>query len=354
MFPFRLKRAPASTLPGETTAPYQPAPEWPESFAQHPFTFEREHITTRTPEAHAFVSRIVDHAKIGEWFAPFEPRRPSIHYGNNGGAQWSGASFDPRTGWLYVTTNELPYLIAVAEDLDAPPLRPPTAGENVYQRACAACHGPRLQGVGIAPALRGLRSRMSDEQIVSLLATGRGSMPPSPPMTAEETRQLLDFLLVRDRPQPPRDPNVPPRYVHASSSRLLDPEGYPGIKPPWGTLNCLDLNTGKLRWKVPLGEYPALAKAGVPKTGAPNYGGAITTAGGLVFCAGTPDAKLRAFDSDTGEELWAGALPFDGSTPPATYEFNGRQYVVVAAPGVRMLGGPKGDAWVAFALPDNN
>jgi quinoprotein glucose dehydrogenase len=350
LFPFRLRRAPESVLPGEKTARYQPDVQWPEPFIQHVFTFKPEDITTRTPAAREYISGLVAQARIGQWFAPPEPAKPAIYYGDNGGANWPGASYDPTTGYLYITANELPWIISIARSDDAPPLKPATAGEKQYQQWCAACHGATRGGVGVAPPLRGLRHHLNDEQIIALMKTGRGAMPASPPMTDLQQKQLLDFLLVRDRPQPPPAPGVPPQYSHSASKRLLDAEGYPGIKPPWGTLNCLDLNTGKIVWKVPLGEYPELTKAGVAKTGTENYGGSMTTAGGLVFAAGTRDAKLRAFDSATGAELWAGDLPHDGSTPPATYEVGGRQFVVVAAPGVRMLGGPVGDAWVAFAL----
>jgi quinoprotein glucose dehydrogenase len=352
LFPFRLRRAPASMVPGENTAPYQPDLALPEPFIRHVFTFFPADITTRTLEAHEFVAKLVAQANTGQWFAPHDPGRASIYYGDNGGANWPGASFDPATGRLYVTANELPWIIAIARDDDPPPLRPATAGEKLYQQICASCHGPGRMGIGVVPPLRGLRHRMDEGQMLALMKSGRGAMPPAPPLTAAQEKELLDFLLVRDRPIAAPEPGVPPRYVHANSRRLLDHEGYPGIKPPWGTLNCLDLNTGKLVWKVPLGEYPELAKAGGPKAGTENYGGAMTTAGGLVFCAGTKDAKIRAFDAQTGAELWAGDLPHDGSTPPATYEVKGRQFVVVAAPGVRMLGGPTGDAWVAFALDE--
>ena len=116
-------------------------------------------------------------------------------------------------------------------------------------------------------------------------------------------------------------------------------------------MNCLDLNTGRIVWRVPLGRYPQLNDKDAAEMGTFNSGGATTTAGGLVFAAGTRDATFRAFDSASGKELWSGPLPHDGSTPPSVYEVGGRQYVVVAAVGVRMLGGPAGDAWVAFALP---
>jgi quinoprotein glucose dehydrogenase len=161
-------------------------------------------------------------------------------------------------------------------------------------------------------------------------------------------------LLLRDRDTPPGDKKSErPRYSFTGYPRFLDNEGYPASKPPWGTLNCIDLNTGKLVWKVPLGEYPELAAQGTPITGTENYGGAILTAGGLLFCSGTRDAKIRAFDKDTGVELWSGKLPWVGSAPPTTYSIKGRQFVVIASTGNK-LGQQKeyGDAYVAFALPE--
>lgn len=351
LFPFRLRRAPASTLPGEKTAPYQPSVELPEPFVKHVFTFTRDDITTRTPEAHRFVADAVASAKLGEWFAPLAPGTNTVYFGINGGGEWTGASFDPTTGRLYVTANELPWMLSMAQDDDPPPLEPATTGEKVYQQSCASCHGPTRMGMTLAPHLRGLRHRMTDEQFLALLQTGRRLMPPITGLTDTQKTALLDFLFARDRPAVAANSGIPPRYL-PSGRRLLDHEGYPGINPPWGTLNCLDLNTGKIVWQVPLGQYAGLAKAGGPKTGTENYGGATVTAGGLVFCGGTRDATFRAFDAGSGEELWSAPLPNDGSTPPTTYEVNGRQFVVIAAPGVRMLGGPSGDAWVAFALDE--
>jgi len=119
----------------------------------------------------------------------------------------------------------------------------------------------------------------------------------------------------------------------STSERLLDENGYPGSKPPWGTLTSIDLNTGKMIWQVPFGEYDELTKNGLSITGTENYGGATGTAGDIIFATGTLDKKIRAYDANNGEELWSYELPFVGSGPPSIYFTNGKQYVVVAATG---------------------
>ena len=243
LFPFRLRRAPESALPGEKTAPYQPDMELPERFVRHQFAFSPNDITDRTPSARAFVEQAVSKANLG-WFAPFAVAKPTIFYGMLGGAEWTGAAFDPATGRLYVSANELPWSVTIALDNDAPPSKPPTAGEAVYQQLCAGCHGAELRGVGMAPPLRGLRHRMNDAGILALWRTGRGLMPPMPVADGQK-KPLLDFLLARDRPPLAIDPKAPVHYIFGNYHNLVDDEQYPGIKPPWGTLNCLDLNTGK-------------------------------------------------------------------------------------------------------------
>jgi len=352
LFPFRLRRAPVSKLPGEWTAPYQPDVELPEPFARQ--FFSRTDITTRSEEARDFVEKRVAGVNCG-WFEPFEEGKPTALYNIHGGAEWTGAAFDPRSGCLYVSANEIPWIVTVFQDDNEPRRDPkhPTLGEKLYQQNCASCHGPDRIGVGTAPPLRGLRHRLKDADVLALLKSGRNLMPPAPPMHGEEEKALLDFLFLRDLTQPvSQERPARPAYTSNGYPKLLDHENYPGNKPPWGTLNCLDLNTGRLRWKVPLGEYPELTAQGMAKTGTENFGGAMVTAGELVFCSGTRDRRIRAFDSSTGEELWSRPLPLHGTAPPATYAVNRRQFVVIAATGGGKLGGPTGDSWVAFALTE--
>ncbi len=357
IFPFRLRRAPASEVPGERTAPYQPDPELPEPISSP--EFKSDDITNRTPAAHDYVQKIVQSARIG-FYVPPSDKQPMLFHSSRGGAEWTGACIDVPTGRLYVSSNHIANLVRVTrvDEQEQDPALPPSEGKKLYLQSCAGCHQPNRQGGGMVPSLLGLRHRLNDDQVLALLKTGRNAMPPAPPMTPAQKHDLLDFLMRRHQPPPATSPsNSHPsdEYV-GGGSFLNDQDNYPGCMPPWGMLNCLDLNTGKLLWRVPLGEYEELTKRGMPVTGTENFGGPTVTAGGLVFCAGTRDRKIRAFDKDTGQELWSARLPFGGFAPPSVYEVAGREYLVIAAggggvPGLKAGSLPTGDAYVAFALP---
>lgn len=136
-----------------------------------------------------------------------------------------------------------------------------------------------------------------------------------------------------------------------SRALLFAPSHSLCTKPPWGTLTAIDVNTGAVKWEVPFGSM-ALLGSDDERTGSVNLGGLITTAGGLVFATGTLDARLHAYDIDTGHELWAGTLPTSARAMPMTFlAKDGRQYVVIAAGGHDVPGITQGDALVAFALP---
>jgi quinoprotein glucose dehydrogenase len=351
IFPFRLRRAPASDVPGEQTWPYQPDAELPESFAKLEFT--QADLTDRTEEAAEFALARFKGMRTGR-FMPCGDGQPTLYFNIDGGAEWTGACIDPETGHLYVNANHIGWAITLFRDDDPPydPNAPKTAGQIVYEKTCAVCHGKEMLGVGISPPLRGLRHRKTDDAIIQQIRNGKNGMPANPLMSEVDLKALVDYLMLRDRAIPAEVPKTErPIYSVNGYPRFYDQDGYPANKPPWGTLNCINLNSGKLEWQVPLGEYPALKAKGIPVTGTENYGGAIVTAGGLLFCSGTRDNKIRAFDKTNGKELWAAELPWAGSASPATYEIAGRQYVVVPATGVQHLGTPRGDAWVAFALP---
>ncbi|MBK9167556.1 MAG: pyrroloquinoline quinone-dependent dehydrogenase [Bryobacterales bacterium] len=148
----------------------------------------------------------------------------------------------------------------------------------------------------------------------------------------------------------PAEPDKPFRYALPERAVLQDPDGHPGMKPPWGYVTAIDMDKGEFAWRIVNGEIPALVKKGIRKTGSPSHGGTIATAGGLVYMGGTFDSKFRAFDSDSGEVLWEHQLSAGGFATPCTYEANGKQYVVIAAGGGKR-NTRSGDEFVAFALP---
>ncbi len=347
LFDFRLVKVTGRVLPGDIAAPMQPMPLLPQPFARQAYTLTE---MPASPEAQAVVLPVVQRANSGT-YPSIEEAKPTLLFNIHGGAEWTGASADPRNGKLFVTSNEIPWFVTCFRDSDPEPLKPATEGEKVYQTSCAACHGADRKGIAHVPPLRGVRLRFKEDEIRSQIKDGRNGMPPQPQLTEAQLAPLLDFLLCRDRPIPPVDPNAVPRWTFAGWNRLVDHEGYPGCKPPWGTLTCLDLNTGRIAWQVPFGEYPELAARGTPKTGQESFGGCMSTASGLVVAGGTRDRKLRAFDADTGAELWSHQLPLHSTAPPASYQVNGRQFIVVPVTGGGKLGGLTGDSWVAFALP---
>src|SRR5260221_960307 len=228
-------------------------------------------------------------------------------------------------------------------------------GPEPYRQYCAACHDAERQGAPqqAAPALNDVASRWGKADLVGLIDKGKGVMPSFAFLSDHDKGAVASFLLGEEAKAPtgfvePAPSGVP--YTHTGYNRFLDPQGYPAVKPPWGTLNAINLNTGTIDWKVPLGEIAALTTRGIPPTGTENYGGPVVTAGGLVFIGATKDEKFRAFDKKTGKVLWEADLPAGGYATPATYSVGGKQYVVIAAGGGKM-GTKSADAYVAFSLP---
>ncbi len=360
LFPIREVPVPASDLQGESAWPTQPMPGKPAPFTRQLFTYDE--ITDISPESHRQV--LERFAKIRP-HAPFLPpsREGTIIFpGFDGGAEWGGAATDP-DGVLYVNGNEMPWILNMVET-KRQGSEPLATGEAIFNQICAACHGPDRQGnkAQNVPSLVGVEQRLKPADVLALLKSGKGVMPSFDFLTENQRQLVVSHLLGTPAPSAPvRDPNsrqelggadvlgtIP--YSMTGYNRWLDTNGYPAIKPPWGTLNAIDLNTGEYRWRIPLGEFPELTAKGIPPTGTENYGGPVVTAGGLVFIAASRDEHLRAFDRKTGRELWKAKLPAAGYATPATYSVNGRQYVVIACGGGK-IGTKSGDAYVAFALP---
>ena len=266
LFDIEERRVPDSDVLGEKASPTQPIPVKPPPFSAQ--SLDKTNVTDIGAANRASVLARLQAIRGGPAFNPPSLRGTVVIPGFHGGANWSGASFDPTSGLLYVNSNNVPNIITLVES----------------KATDIAKNGP----YGI-----------------------KGYLP------------------------------------------FLDHEGYPAIKPPWGVLSAINLNTGEFAWQVPLGEHVELTARGVPRTGTETFGGSIVTAGGLVFIAGTKDERIHAFDKQTGRLLWEFPLPAGGYATPSTYLVDGRQYVVIAAGGAGKLRTKAGDAFVAFRLRED-
>jgi quinoprotein glucose dehydrogenase len=352
VFPIEYQKFPASTVPGEVAATEQPVPTKPVPFARQRLT--EDLLTTRTPEAHEWALQQFRTFVSDGQFVPNQVGKQTVMFpGYDGGGEWGGPAFDPQTNIIYINSNDVGLTNALV------PHVPGSGGRPIYQSQCSACHGADLKGTPPAfPSLTNIKDKMSSEQIAEIVQHGKGRMPGFPNIKPNQLNRLIEYLRNTDSMEPADSTTALTQtrgirtYDTTGYKKFLDPEGYPANATPWGTLNAINLNTGEYVWKITLGQYPELVAKGLPDTGSENYGGPVVTAGGVLFIGATVlDKKFRAFDKATGKLLWETLLPLSADATPATYEVDGRQYVVIAAGGDRDPSTPKGGVYVAFALP---
>ncbi len=352
LFPIEYREYPPSTVPGEIAAAEQPLPTTPAPFARQVLT--EDMLTSRTAESHQWALEHFRKFRNQGQFVPFSVGRDTVVFpGFDGGAEWGGSAFDPETGILYINANDLAWTGALAENNGTEP-----SGKGLYSSQCSACHRDDMTGSPPQfPSLIGVADRLSRTEITDVIRHGKGRMPEFPSLADDQLSAVIEYLTTGENKELPASEPAPPqmKYRFTGYHKFLDPEGYPAIIPPWGTLNAIDLNSGEYAWKIPLGEYPELAASSIKKTGTENYGGPVVTAGGLLFIAATNyDKKFRAFDKSNGELLWETTLPFAGNATPATYAVKGRQYVVIAAGGGKDPKSLSGGVYQSFALPNKN
>jgi len=353
LFPVEERPVPQSDIPGEHTWPTQPFPTLPAPFARQGMTLSD--LPDITPESRAAAVARFNTLRSDGQYAPPSVRGTIVFPGFDGGGEWGGAAVDRETGVIYVNGNQVPNIAALAP-IVAPTV---TSGSAIYSATCASCHGANRQGDGVrTPSLANIGAKLTSVQIRDILDHGRNFMPSFASLSVVQRDAVTAYLLnqasasaesvaAADASRTPGD-RAPFRFL--GYERWRDSSGLPNVKPPWGTLNAIDLNTGRYLWTIPLGDLPELKAKGITGTGAEGYGGPIVTAGGVVFIGATQDEKMRALDKRTGAILWEAPLPAAGYATPSTYMVRGRQYVVIAAAGGK-LGTKSSDTYMAFALP---
>ena len=374
IWPIEERPVPRSDMPGEETWPTQPFPAKPPPFARQTFT-EKDLNPFMPSEERELFRKEMQGARNQGLFTPPSMQNTVEMPGNNGGANFGGVAADPGHGFLYVVSKDLPAMLKLeldeAEEASATS-SPEQRGRTVFATNCRLCHGADLKGQPPAvPSLVDIGSRLSPKEVRAIVTQGSGLMPAFSNLSDAELDSLLAYLLNPSAATAVTSAGATKKPAAGANARyksgfgfMFTNSGLPAIAPPWTSLTAYDLNSGTIRWQIPLGEVPELAAQGFKNTGShfPKTG-PVATAGGLIF-TGTRDRKVRAIDSQTGKVIWETTLDTALEGMPAVYEVDGREYIVFCAaaqatththdlPGHPALRTPIPGAYVAFALPSS-
>lgn len=364
LWPIEERPVPKSDMPGEVTWPTQPFPTWPQPFARQKFTADDLSPYIPSAQERASIRDQVLSARNEGLFTPPSTRGSVQMPGNNGGANWGSAAADPASGMVYVVSKDLPAILKLEPELTNNPIAtgtPEEQGAQIYVRQCQLCHHADLKGQPpTVPALVHVGNHLSRDAVRGLVTHGRGLMPGNAKLSAAEMDNLVAFLFSEHKGSLPSITAAPggtsvktPERYRSGFGFMATSDGLSPIAPPWTTLTAYNLNDGTIKWKIPLGEVPSLAKRGIHDTGAyfPKAP-PVVTAGGIIF-TGTRDRKVRALDVRDGHSLWE----FEADTllegMPAVYEADGTEYVAfcAAAQPAGSQSKPTEGAYIAFALP---
>ncbi len=369
---------PPSELTGEKASPTQPVPTFFKPFVRQVIT-EADLLKEGIPDSsYQDILKKFRSFKTGNMWNPPSLKGTLQSPGWNGGTEWGGPSFDPTTEIMYVNANESPWVVRMS-DINSPDTSRISGvrtnlqvGKALFEVQCSGCHGLDRRGgetnpaLGANPSLVGIEKRSNlspgvkfdEASFKSLITSGRNNMPPFGHLGEEQKTAIASYVLNITSKQNQRfsisDREELPPYFRSpyrmDGGKFLTKEGYPGVKPPWGHLSAINLNTGEVLWKQTIGDYPELKTKGI-QAGSENFGSSVVTAGGVIFIAATRDERIRAFNKRTGELLWEAALPAAGIATPSVYQVKGKQYVVIACGGGGKQKTKSGDKYVAFALP---
>ncbi len=402
LWPIEERSVPQSDLPGEKTSPTQPFPTAPPPFARQNMTVKDLYTGFMTPEEITWWTERLSKARSGLYTPPGLTETiqlPSV----TGGAAFFGTGADGAKGMVFVETKNVPSILKMVPDGEsiaanngglipsrigaasaAPgaglgPMEPPTElriGRTIYEQTCQVCHGPDLKG-DRGPAIDTAVGRLGADAVRSIIANGRGAMPPFPSIPAQGINDLITFLnkpelappgsalpgnVLTERLEPDYPAGLTPRPARYKTG--YGQEGYI-ITPPWSTITAYDLNTGTIRWQTPYGDTPQAGPSDKLRGNVFPRSGFVILASGLVVFVDN-QSRFYAVDEITGKVIFTKDVPNGAVGVPAVYEANGREYILFALTGgppfpqgARMAPGgvnrPAGTkSYVAFALPQQD
>ena len=409
IWPIEERPVPKSDMEGEQSWPTQPYPTNPPPHARQSFGVNDVSPYLSAEEATRFKTRLLSAKNLG-LFTPIN-YSDTVHIPtSNGGVLFGGMASEPSTGAVYVVSHDNPGILRLLRPGETVgrggPPQPP--GQAVYQQNCQSCHGPDRLGSDSVPALVYATAdpansvvagapRFDAAAIRTIVNAGKGRMPSFPHLTPADVDGLVALLTAAPGARGlaaggrgrggPIGSGAPPELVVGSGSAFTRPDTAAGrgrgalppypdgvpqyerpvineyntvgnrITPPFTSIVKYDLNVPAIKWRVGFGDDPELAARGITGTGSPGLvNGVIVTASGLVFGAGR-DNQIRAWDSDSGRQLWSSRFAGDFVGSPVMYEMAGRQYLLVPAASTPPRGaGPGGTTplgWVVYALPRN-
>ncbi len=371
LFPIEERKVPASHVPGEEAWPTQPFPLMPKPYARQSMTVDD--LTHFSDTAYDSLVKKFNSLRYEGLYTPPDMKGTLMIPGTRGGSNWGGGAFDPATSVLFVKSSDSPEidLLQKVESITISSRESPyVQGKALYLNYCSTCHGRDRKGdEPLYPSLIGLPNKMTKATALEKIRKGRGRMPAFANILKGNEEAIIAYLFeITHARSSQKEADL--FEIHSNSISIIDVEkikkdttsiyldvipfshfndidGHPAIKPPWGTISAINLNTGEYLWKIPLGNRPDLRKKDAPETGSEGSGGPIVTAGGIVFIGSTRDKKFRALNKDTGQLLWETTLPGVANATPCTYWSEGKQYVAVSVAGDKI--NPAGYI-ISFAL----
>jgi quinoprotein glucose dehydrogenase len=330
LFGAKYQNVPSSDVPGEITSNKQLKINTPENFID--IAFKPKDF--RSDLSGYMKNKIANEDYIFGEFQPPSLKKTLVTYGLHGGAEWPGLALNKKNNTVFIPINNFPWKLKLyLQDNLEVPINKNSQDGKIYVKYCQNCHGEKRNGfyeikgeveTNYIPSLVGLiyTDRIKYFKNVAILNNKHSKKIY---ISENDLFQLKKYLIKVDSKSIARKTI----YLESRWSQFLDENGLPVSSKPWGQIVAYDLNKLKIIWKRPFGKY----KNYFSNFGQPNYGGLSLTTNGILFATGTPDCKIRAFNSKNGEEIWNYKLNAAGSAPPYSFHYKNKNYLIVNATG---------------------